>query len=187
MKPKIKHQKLDPKKNPELKALAQLVGEFIEYWGFKSVHGKMWCYLYLAQEPLDSRQLANLLKISPALVTQSIQVLLKYRVIFEVEKGKNGVLRFVANSNVTEAIGTVLQGREVALLNQIQVAQSRLATRRPPGTDDLPLSQERVVQVGQWVMLANLLLKSGINALGQPDGPFDQPKEFAKSIQQKFL
>ena len=112
MKPKIKHPKVTLSQRAEIKRLAELVGQFIEYWGFKAVQGRMWCYLYLLRQPLSSVQLAQVLEISPALVTQSVQILLEYRVIVEAPKGPNGVLRFEANPDVAEAIREVLSRRE---------------------------------------------------------------------------
>jgi DNA-binding transcriptional regulator GbsR (MarR family) len=188
MKPKIKHPKLDPKQKPELKAFSELVGAFIEYWGFKSVQGRMWCYLYLIQEPLNSRQLAQLLQISPALVTQSIQVLLEYRVIIEAEKGANGVLRFQANPNVAEAISAVLSGRELALMKKIESAQKRLDSAEKKNSPDkiLKVDHSRLKQLGQWVSLAKLFLESGIESLGQSDNPFEKPEAFEELARFKF-
>jgi DNA-binding transcriptional regulator GbsR (MarR family) len=188
MKPKIKHPKLDPKKNPELDALAHLVGDFIEYWGFKSVQGRMWCYLFLIEEPLNSRQLAQLLRISPALVTQSIQVLLRYRVIMEAEKGKNGVLRFRANPNVAEAVSAVLANREMALIEKIKSAQKDLysSEKKKPSQGTLKLHPSRPQQLGRWVVLANLFLKSGIQSLNQASNPFEAPEAFEELIKQGF-
>ena len=180
MKPKIKHPRLDPKQNPELKALAKLVGAFIEYWGFKEVQGRMWCYLYLLEEPLSSLQLGQLLEISPALVTQSVQVLLEYRVIEKAEKGVNGVLRYRANPNVAEAISSVLSRRESVLLGKIDVAQARVASaRRKKSKERAPqVNGERLEQVGHWVSLAHLVLEAGIECLRGPRSPFAHPLEY---------
>jgi DNA-binding transcriptional regulator GbsR (MarR family) len=180
MKPKIRHPKLDPKKNPELKNLADLVGSFIEYWGFKSVQGRMWCYLFLIKEPLNSKQLSQLLGISAALVTQSVKVLLEYRVILEAEKGANGILRFRANPNVAEAISNVISQRETVLLEKIGVAQAQLERARPSKevSEKLELDSDRVKQVGQWVDLACLGLQLGVLSLNKPSNPFAHPEEF---------
>jgi DNA-binding transcriptional regulator GbsR (MarR family) len=188
MKPKIKHPKLDPKQKPELLAISELVGEFIEYWGFKSVQGRMWCYLFLIQEPLNSRQLAQLLQISPALVTQSIQVLLKYRVIIEAEKGANGVLRFRANPNTAEAISTVLSGRELVLIKKVESAQKRLelSEKKISGEKSLKLDHSRMKQLGQWISLAKLFLEGGLQSLGQSDNPFEKPEAFKELAKFKF-
>jgi DNA-binding transcriptional regulator GbsR (MarR family) len=182
MKRKIKHQRLDSKKVPELKALANLVGDFIEYWGFKSVHGRMWCYIYLIKQPLDSRQLAQLLQISPALVTQTVQTLLQYKVIFETDKGVNGVLRFTANPNVSEAIAAVLANREQVLLEKVQDAQDKLSHARIQPGAHVDISKERVEQIGMWVGLANLMLSTGIQSLREEAGPFDAPLKYKSMV-----
>ncbi len=83
MKPRIRHAKLNPRDTPEVRELARRVGEFIEYWGFKAVQGRIWCYLYLSRRALNSRELAQLAEVSPTLVTQSVQILLQYRVILD--------------------------------------------------------------------------------------------------------
>jgi DNA-binding transcriptional regulator GbsR (MarR family) len=178
MKRKIKHPRLDPNKNRELKHLAALVGDFIEYWGFKAVQGRMWCFLFMVKEPLDSRQLAQLLQISPALVTQSVQVLLKYQVIREVEKGKNGVLRFSTNPNISEVIAGVLSQREQVLLEKIQIAHTQLAECDMPQDSAVAADPARVEQVGKWIALAKLMLETGVHSLNQKPGPFEVPADF---------
>ena len=180
MKPKIKHPKIDPKKNPELLGLAHLVGEFIEYWGFKAVQGRMWCYLYLTHQPLSSIQLAQVLKISPALVTQSVQTLLRYRVVIEAEKGKNGVLRFQANPNVAEAIAGVLAGREAVLLEKIESAQTALFKKRDRvnAAQELVVDEDRLTQVGHWIALARLFLQAGVHSLESPGNPLESPEAY---------
>ena len=180
MKPKVKHPKLDPNKNAELKLLAERVGQFIEYWGFKAVQGRLWCYLYLSQEPLNSRQLAQLLGISPALVTQSVQVLLEYKVILEAEKGVNGVLCFKANPNVAEAIHGVISKREAVLLEKVAQAHGALskAKKKPVTDSDVQLSSDRVRQLGQWVSLAQAALEMGILSLSDTQNPFSEPEAF---------
>jgi len=176
MKPKIKHPKVTLSQRAEIKRLAELVGQFIEYWGFKAVQGRMWCYLYLLRQPLSSVQLAQVLEISPALVTQSVQILLEYRVIVEAPKGPNGVLRFEANPDVAEAIREVLSRRESKMLEAIQEAHGRLEP-------SVNLDAERLEQVGQWVVLARMLLGSGVDLLRGPGNPFEAPDDF----QERFV
>ncbi len=179
MKPKIKHPKHLPSAYAELRVLSELVGEFIEYWGFKSVHGRMWCYLFLSRTPLSSRQLAQLLSISPALVTQSIQVLLDYRVILEVEKGANGVLRFEANPDVGDAVRGVLARRESVLLQRLEKAcQTLKGTHEKAKAVPFALDPAREEQVRQWIKLAQLALGFGISTLAVPSNPFEKPENF---------
>ena len=169
MKPKIEYPVLNPSSQPELQKLADLVGEFIEYWGFKAVQGRMWCYLYTATRPLSSIELAQLLEISPALVTQSVKVLLDYKVILNAGKGANGILLFEANPNVSQAIAGVLSAREAVLLDQVDTASQRLvkvADAQSKRSARSPrLDSGRVEQIEKWVTLARSLLSMGLNCL----------------------
>lgn len=54
---------------PELEDLANEVGDFICYWGFKKIHGRLWTHIYLARVPLDAGQLMQRLKVSKALIS----------------------------------------------------------------------------------------------------------------------
>jgi hypothetical protein len=186
MKRTIKHPKIDPRKDPELRKLANLVGEFIEYWGFKAVQGRMWCYIYLSKDPLSSIQLSKLLEISPALVTQSVQVLLKYHVILEAEKGPNGVLRFEANPNASEAVAAVLSSRESILLDRIWLAHKGFvrAGAKSQEAEVVLLDEERVIQFGEWVELARFFLKMGVRSLMGPDNAFENPVAFRSAVAQ---
>lgn len=183
MKPKIIYPKLNPKDHPELSELADLVGEFIKYWGFKAVQGRMWCYLFVSNQPLSSVELARLLRISPPLVTQSAQVLLEYRVILEAEKGPNGVLRFMANPNVAEAIGGVLAGRENLLMNRIEKASHNLReAERKHVAGEIEIDEARIQQILQWISLARMALSAGLSLLTQKDNPFSAPERFRKNV-----
>ena len=32
-------------------------GDFIEYWGFKSIHGRVWAYLTISARPLSQTEI----------------------------------------------------------------------------------------------------------------------------------
>ena len=100
MKIKKREPRLRPEEFSQLLEAADLVGDFIQYWGFKKVQGRIWACLFLMNEPLNTRQLVELLGISNSLVSISVAELLRYRVILEVEKGRNGVLLYRANPEV---------------------------------------------------------------------------------------
>jgi DNA-binding transcriptional regulator GbsR (MarR family) len=109
-------------KNPELEELAEQVGEFIRYWGFKKVHGKIWLHLFLSPEPLDAADLRARLKISKALVSMSLQDLIHYRVILPMGKGSRETLVYQSNPEIMESILNVLRSRERKLLARIQAS-----------------------------------------------------------------
>lgn len=99
--------------------LAEKIGDFIEYWGFKQVHGKIWTLIFLANEPVDANYLKDTLKISKALTSMSLKDLLYYDVIHEVSKDKPGTQKYKINPDITEVILNVINQRELKLLNEI--------------------------------------------------------------------
>lgn len=115
----------------ELDYLAELVGEFIEYWGFKRVHGRVWAHLYLSGRPMDAAELMDRLEVSKALMSMTLSTLLEFNVIQPAEgKGRHGARLYQANPNPTEAIVNVLRSREKRLLAKISSAH-RLAKELP--------------------------------------------------------
>lgn len=177
MKIKVDHPELDPDSAPEIKKLAGQVGEFIEYWGFKSVQGRLWCYLWLSREPLSSIDFAQLLEISPALVTQSLQVLLKYELILPVDKGVNGILRFRANANVASVIAGVLEAREAVLLDKIQA--SAIDAQDISGKNSpFDIDRQRLKQIAQWTKIAKFTLRAGIRFFRSSNNVFNCPEKF---------
>ncbi len=185
MKRKIRHPQVKPQANPELAALADLVGEFIEYWGFKAVQGRMWCYLYLLARPLSSKELAQLVRISPALVTQSIQVLSEYQLIVQASKGPNGVLRFEANPDVAAGIRRVLASREMRLFGRIATAAETLKGKRSSAPASVQADETRVALVTEWVSVAQLGLGMGMDLLKGADHPFARPAAFATGLSKR--
>ena len=111
---------LKPKKSPEIENLCELVGEFIQYWGFKSIHGKIWFHLFLSQTPLDAKDLMQKLDISKALVSISLRDLLAYDVILEDQLSVAGTRTYVANSDVKNVVERVLRGREKVMMSKIK-------------------------------------------------------------------
>ena len=159
MKIKKREPRLRPEEFSQLLEAADLVGDFIQYWGFKKVQGRIWACLFLMNEPLNTRQLVELLGISNSLVSISVAELLRYRVILEVEKGRNGVLLYRANPEVGAVIAGVLRSREQKLLKRIQESSSKLHSSPKAA---LRMSEENIKKLQGWVQLAESFLETGI-------------------------
>lgn len=114
------------KKVPELDYLAEMVGEFIEYWGFKKIHGKIWLNLYLSQDPLDAAALMSRLSVSKALISISLKDLFDYEVIIEKGLSAEGTRLYGANPNLQGVISQVLRQREKIMMGKIQAAFGQL-------------------------------------------------------------
>ena len=112
--------------SPELEELAERVGEFIQYWGFKRVHGKIWTHLFLCDRPVDAQELIRRLKVSKALMSFSLNDLLKYEVIMEVGKSERNTQLYQINPDTLSVILNVIRRREKRLLSQISSANALL-------------------------------------------------------------
>ena len=119
---------------PELNYLADLVGDFIEYWGFKKIHGKIWLHLYLSQEAMDAKSLISKLDVSKALISISLKDLLDYQVIYESGTSPEGTRLYKANPDLNTVIAHVLRQREKIMMGKIHAGFNQL---KEMGKDDL--------------------------------------------------
>ena len=156
---------------PELEELAAEVGDFICYWGFKKIHGRLWTHVYLTDEPLDAGQLMQRLKVSKALISLSLNDLLRYEVIGEAGKSARGTQLYVANSDLLEVILNTLRRRERKMLIKAETGHRMLAML---GTDRLNrarLSRARIDALGHVIQLAQNALLSLLELTSLEDLP----------------
>lgn len=111
----------NPKKLPvEIYKLEEAVGDFMQYWGFKKIHGRIWVHLYTAAAPLDTEELMSRLQVSKGLMSLAMRELLQHSVIKQTSTGKHGTVFYSANEDLQSVIFDVLKKRE---------AQTLLATK----------------------------------------------------------
>jgi DNA-binding transcriptional regulator GbsR (MarR family) len=96
------------------------VGAFIEYWGFKAVHGRVWTLLALRKVPMAQSELAEVLGVSRSLISGTVADLVEQGLIAPVEDRRNAP--YVANMDVWPVIKNVLRGREWMLLESTRLA-----------------------------------------------------------------
>lgn len=95
------------------------VGDFIEYWGFKKIHGKIWALIFLSETPVDAGYLIEKLGVSKALVSMSLKDLLAYNVIIEQKQGRS-TMHYVANEDIYSVIIDVIIKREAQMIAKIR-------------------------------------------------------------------
>jgi DNA-binding transcriptional regulator GbsR (MarR family) len=145
-------------KNPELEDLADQVGLFIEYWGFKHIHGRIWTHLYLSSEPLDTATLIKRLKVSKALMSFSIRDLLEYEVIQETSKGKHGTVFYRANPDLSGVILNVLRTRERRMLSRAHASFKLVKDLSMQDRLDLKLDLKKIKSMGELIESASSML-----------------------------
>ncbi len=104
----------------EFSDVVEGIGDFIQYWGFKKIHGLIWSHIFLSQEPIDATTLVKRLKVSKALVSLAIKDLLQYQVIQLAGKGLKRTVYFESNPEVIKVIAQVLRSREQVMLKKLR-------------------------------------------------------------------
>lgn len=135
----------------ELKEFADTIGDFIQYWGFKKVHGRIWAHLFTSSMPLDALEIRQRLNISKALVSLSVRDLIHYAVIRECGKSERGTILYEANPNVKEAICNVLKSRERKMVSQILSAHKGVCSLPDAKKAELNVHHERLNSLGELI------------------------------------
>ena len=93
----------------EYHQLLKSVGAFMEYWGFKAVHGKIWAAVYLSKEPVDANFMISQLQLSKAAISLGIKDLLHYDVIREVPKNGPSTQKYSSNPETRSSSGSSMK------------------------------------------------------------------------------
>jgi DNA-binding transcriptional regulator GbsR (MarR family) len=88
------------------------MGRLMEFWGFKRHHGRAWAGLFLAEKPLDTAEIAELLELSQAAVGQVLADLKSWGIVRSVWLTGDRAEHFEAETNLWKMISRVLEERE---------------------------------------------------------------------------
>ncbi len=100
--------------------VCESAGAFIEYWGFKAIHGRVWTLLALHHGPLPQKEIATKLGVSRSLLSSTIAELQEFGLVRPVDDRRNSPYR--AAMDVWPTITEVLRTREWVLLESARVA-----------------------------------------------------------------
>ncbi|MEZ6186233.1 MAG: hypothetical protein R3F62_14655 [Planctomycetota bacterium] len=95
-------------------------GSLVEYWGFKSIMGRVWTLLALRDGPMHQTRIADTLGVSRSLVSGTITDLMQYGLVRAVGEGRNAPYEAVVD--VWPAVTDVLRTREWILLETARMA-----------------------------------------------------------------
>ena len=147
----------------DLKNLESIVGQFMEYWGFKKIHGRIWTHLYTSTKELDSIELMKRLRVSKGLMSLAIRDLVKYKVIFPHHTGRHGTTFYTTNPNLFDVITNVLKNRERKMLTQAIKASEKLASLNQNKLDSHQLSLEKIQDILSMSASSLVLLEAFLN------------------------
>ncbi len=140
--------------------LAQQVGEFIQYWGFKEIHGQIWAHVWLAKTPIDATTLVKRLGVSKALVSLAIKDLVHFEVIQILSEGDRRKMLLVANTDVYTVITNVLKQRETRMLDSILKTQTDVLGLSETEKKKFDLDSTRIEMMIQMTEMAKIALKA---------------------------
>ncbi len=148
----------------ELDALANHIGYFIEYWGFKKIHGQIWTHIWLSKSPIDATSLVKRLQVSKALVSLAVKDLISYDVIRVHGQGDRRKILLVANPDVQTVISNVLLKRETVMLEQIRAQFEKTNDLNEQTKTDLDLDEGKLVSMQIMIQLAQMSLATLIES-----------------------
>ena len=135
----------------QLGRLAEQVGNFIQYWGFKKIHGQIWTHIYLSTQPLSALQLIDRLKVSKALVSIAMKDLIDYRLLIQTPESIDKKNKFyTANPNVFEAIRFVLETRELHMINRV-ASEHQLLRELKQKSKSEPIDEKKLKHLGHMI------------------------------------
>ena len=136
----------------QVNRLAEKIGTFIEYWGFKKIHGMIWTHLYLSPRPVSAQELIARLKVSKALISLTLKDLMHYGLVLQTEESLNKKNKFyLANPDVFSAIRQVLVNREQLLLSKTNEEFRLLKSLSEAGADPAMLDPGRLDTLGLMI------------------------------------
>ncbi|MBS1985802.1 MAG: hypothetical protein JST16_16710 [Bdellovibrionales bacterium] len=162
-----------PGNEEAIRHTCEAIGQIIEAWGFKKVMGMTWAFLYLCPEPASAKDICKALSISPALVSITLQDLIRWQVVRKLSPVGKRRDYYVAEHDVWKMLRKVLRERERMRMEEVRFklrsAVEALDTERAQRPD---LKSKRTCQF-QKVRVEDLLTMTD-TALTILDGLVDE-------------
>ena len=140
--------------------LAESVGEFIKYWGFKEIHGRIWVHIYLSEQPITAKELTKRLGVTKGLVSMTLSELIAYQVIEKVHTGNAKSPGYLSNTDLVEVIYNILRNRELKMTSRIQ---DNIKALEDTMTDEDPRTLEKLRKLEDMTSFAVDSLRKLLN------------------------
>ncbi|MEL7368531.1 MAG: winged helix-turn-helix transcriptional regulator [Myxococcota bacterium] len=101
-------------------AVCDAVGAYIEAWGFRSIHGRVWALLAMRKAPLSQIEIAEMLGVSRSLVSLAVSELSSYGLVRA--SGEHRGAPIEACLDVWPTITDVIRSREWMLIERSRLA-----------------------------------------------------------------
>jgi DNA-binding transcriptional regulator GbsR (MarR family) len=131
-----------PPLSPELYRACEAVGQVVELWGFKRVHGMIWMYIYLHNAPVTTKDIQGGLGVSAGLVSMSLAELQHWAVVHRHSAPGERKDFYTAEVNIGRPIMKVLREREAYQLGVM--VESLRAVRASLDEQDQPVAVQQL-------------------------------------------
>lgn len=131
-----------PPLSPELYRACEAVGQVVELWGFKRVHGMIWMYIYLHNTPVTTKDIQGALGISAGLVSMSLAELQHWAVVHRHSAPGERKDFYTAEVNIGRPIMKVLREREAYQLGVM--VESLRAVRASLDEQEQPVAVQQL-------------------------------------------
>ena len=125
--------------------VCEATGEFIAWWGFKSIHGRIWALLALSRDPVSQAEISRTLGVSRALVSGAIAELMEYGLVRP--RSGNRLAPYEAVMDIWPVIADVMRRREWMMVERARVSLEAAVEEAEVGRelgDDLPYDLDRM-------------------------------------------
>lgn len=170
------------KLEPEIEFLTQQVGEFINYWGFKAIEGKIWCLTFISDKPLGPADYIEAFGISKGLVSQCVKRLIEYDVLIEVSEAGKKKQFYKANDDLIGVIKGVLRIRERQILRNVE-STSRDLEKLGSRLEDININVEQVRKITELTQTTKSLLEMFV--FDEKNGLIDAKSQFCNETDSK--
>lgn len=114
-----------PPVDPELLAELPTFELFFKTFGFKRVHGRVWGLLVLAREPMASKDICQVLSISQAATSESVNELAEWGAIRTTFDSARRCHVHTPVGNALSIVATVFRRREQVVFQQFKLTAER--------------------------------------------------------------
>ena len=167
-----------------IQTLCEAVGDFIEYWGFKAIHGKVWALLALKRNPMSQTEIAEFLQVSRSLVNGAIHELSGHGLVRPLSDHRNSPYRAVVD--IWPSISDILRQREWTLIANARMAVESAIEEAEFGRSGDEYDMDRLRYLLRLTELAQAFLRSliGIRMADRRDSLTDWMKRCGKFMRE---
>ncbi len=154
----ISEQEVGYEAKDKLARASGAIGKFIEYWGFKSIEGRIWSLVFLSESPISTPQIVDILEVSKATASIGINELLRRGLIQISGKVENGALTYISTPDVGAVVRDVLRERELRLISDAETNLNLLFSLSVEELESINISQANLEQLLELTQVSKKLV-----------------------------